>query len=223
MRVATAIASSASQALRGRGTLTAAPPVRVAQAHDASSPAQSWYCDGVEGVDLWCELEDAGAHELLRVILGGPGSVAPTALERSIVRETVERLLSSTGSAWEERSPHLLPPDSGWSCRLTIANAADSGAHIALLAPAAVEPSLPNARVDLRSIPLQVSVLLPAAHARVDAIAKWRVGDDVPLNCEANAAVDLTVGCVRVACGTLGSSRGRRAIEIRAASIASAE
>jgi len=215
-RLATAIASGASQALRGRGSLTVASPERRNGARlGPAAPVQSWHSDGIDGLDLWCALDDDGARALLRVILGGPGSATPTALERSIVREAVERLLSYTPCVWEERDPHLLTPDSGWSCSLTIAAASSAGAHITLHAPAAHETSPPSARVDLASIPLQLSASLSATQVRVGAIMRWRTGDLVPLGCDAGAPVRLTVAHGRVASGVLGSSRGRRAIEVR--------
>jgi len=215
-RLADDVEAHAADALRGRGIASHDLPVCGTWLPLDRDDAQTWHSDIGDGVDVWCALDRSGARGILEIVLGGPGAPKPTALERGIVRETVERLLASTNRVWEERAESRFPSTACWICRVSIA-AAGRGepAQMCFYAPAVDEAPSPIAqRVDLHDVPVTLMATLPAAEMRVGAIAAWRPGAVVPLGCEAESAVSLFAGPARVASGRLGTIRGKRAIRI---------
>jgi hypothetical protein len=211
-RVAATIATNAPKALRGRGALVADTPCLHSWSPQELASAQVWHSDDGDAIDLWCVLGANDARLLLNIVLKGPAGDEPTPLERNIVRDTIERLLAATGRVWEERASAQLPPSTGWCCRLTLTDALGAAAAFTLHCPPRRCEATPTERVDLRAIPVAVDALLPAMDMQVDAIARWSSGEFVALACAADAAVRLRVGAVSVASGSLGTSRGRRAI-----------
>jgi len=216
MRLANDVEANAVDSLRGRGAATHDAPVRGRWLPSDRSDAQTWHSDVGDGVDVWCALDRAGTRGLLEIVLGGPGAATPTSLERGIIRETVERLLAATNRIWEERAESRFPSAAGWICHVSIAapNRA-TPADLCFYAPAADEPPAPIAqRVDLRDVPVTLTVRLPVAQMRVGDIAGWRPGAIVALGCDAGSAAGLFAGAVRMASGRLGAVRGRRAIRV---------
>jgi flagellar motor switch/type III secretory pathway protein FliN len=201
--------------MRGRASASHEAPTRGARVPSDRGDAQTWHSDIGDGVDIWCAIDDADARALLEIVLGGPGAAKPTSLERGIVRETVERVLSSTSRVWEERTEARFPSTSGWLCTVTIAAACGKPAELRFYAPAADEPPTPIAqRVDLRGVPVTLTASLPPTGVRVRSIAGWRSGAIVTLGCDAESAVDLFAGSACMASGLLGAAAGRRAVRI---------
>ena len=201
--------------MRGRAAASHEPPLRGAWPPSDRGDCQAWHSDVGDGVDVWCAIDGAGARALLEIVLGGPGAAKTTALERGIVRETVERMLSSTDRVWEERTASRFPSTAGWLCKVTIAAASGNPADLCFYAPAADEPPTPIVqRVDLRDVPVALSASLPSTDVRVHEIAAWHPGAIVMLGCDAEPAVDLFAGATRMAIGRLGAVRGRRAVRV---------
>jgi flagellar motor switch/type III secretory pathway protein FliN len=194
--------------------LTADVPRLLSWSHDEPATAQVWHSDDGDAIDLWCVLTANEARSLLKLVLQGPAGDEPTPLEQNIVRDTIERLLAATGRVWEERSSAQLPPSDGWCCRLTLTDALGATATFTLLAPSSSSREASAERVDLRLIPVVVEAILPSIEMQVDAIARWRDGGLVALACAAESRVRLRIGSVCVASGSLGATRGRRAILI---------
>jgi flagellar motor switch/type III secretory pathway protein FliN len=214
-RLAQQIEACSVEVMRGRASVSHEAPTRDARVPSDRGDAQTWHSDIGDGVDVWCTIDGTAARALLEIVLGGPGAAKPTSLERGIVRETVERVLSSTSRVWEERTEARFPSTSGWLCRVTIAAACGNPAELCFYAPAADEPPAPIVqRVDLRGVPVTLTASLPPAGVRVRSIAGWRLGAIVTLGCDAESAVDLFAGSACVASGLLGAVRDRRAVRI---------
>ena len=211
-RAAAAIEAQAPKSLKGRASVVAHAPAVRALSADEAEPAHVWHSDDGDGLDVWCVLGIAGARALLSIVLQGPAGDVPTPLERNIVRETIERLLAATGRVWEEQAASKLPLSDGWCCRLDLTDALGTKSTLALRAPMRSSAERDTERVDLRAIPIALDAMLPDVEMRVDAIARWRKGEIVGLSCAADAATSLRAGKTRVAVGSLGESRGRRAL-----------
>lgn len=212
IRAAAAIEAQGAKALRGRARVDAARAMRRPRQATDRHPMCEWHSDTGDAVDLTCTISASQACRLLHIVLGGPASDEPTPLERNIVRETVERLLTATGRLWEERASLGPPPDAAWVCELTIADAVGTTSSIELRAPAPVEEQATEARVDLSAVSIALEAVLPPSPMHVVALAGWRCGDVIPLGCDAKAATRLEAGGAVVAYGTLGALRGRRAV-----------
>jgi hypothetical protein len=211
-RAAAAIEAHAPKALKGRASAVAQPPALRPLAAEEIEAAQVWHSDDGDGLDIWCVLGLAGARTLLGIVLHGPAGDEPTPLERNIVRETVERLLAATGRVWEEQAASKLPLLLGWCSRLDLTDALGAKSALTLHAPSRCAPARKVERVDLRAIQVTIDASLPAAQMRVDAIARWRKGDIITLACVPDVATSLRAGAACVGTGSLGASRGKRAI-----------
>jgi len=120
--------------------------------------------------------------------------------------------LAATGRVWEEEAASKLPLLPGWCCRVDLSDALGAKSTLTLHAPSRCIPSRKVERVDLRATPVMLDACLPAAQMRVDAIARWRRGDVITLTCAPEVATSLQAGSACVAAGSLGASRGKRAI-----------
>jgi len=198
--------------MRGRASLVVDLPVLRAWSPEELASVHVWHSDDGDSLDVWCVLGPTDARSLLRVVLQGPAGAEPTPLERNIVRDTIERLLTATGRLWEERAAAQLPPSLGWCCRLTLTDALGTTSTFTLHAPSTRFQLSAIAHVDLRTVPVSLDALLPTLDLQVDAVARWRNGDFVALACGPDAAVCFRIGSTCVASGSLGASRGHRAI-----------
>lgn len=206
------MAAHAPKALRGRASIIAdAPELRPLSPNDLLS-AHVWHSDDGDALDVWCVLGSSEARALLRIVLQGPAGDELTPLERNIVRDTLERLLATTGRVWEERAASQLPPSAGWRCRLTLTDNLGTSSTFSLHAPSSSAPERPRARVDLHGIPVMLEASLPSIEMHVDAIVRWRAGDVIALTCAPDVAVQIRAGDAPVGTGSLGVARGRRAI-----------
>ena len=213
-RIAVEIERRAGEVMRGRASGVWEAPMRGSRPPARDAGAYAWHSDAGDGVDVWCLADDGAARALLEVVLGGPGAPEPTSLERSIIRETIERILSASGRSWEERSPAKAPAAPGWLCRITIVPPRGLEAALLLYAPSVEEPPAPTQadRVNLREVPITLHASLPSIGVRVEAIAAWERGALVSLSCRPDIGVTLHAGGVRVANGRLGSAGSRRAV-----------
>jgi len=214
--IAARVVSHAAETLRRRVSATHEGPIRGSWpvVHDDVS-AQTWHSDEGDGLDVWCAIDGDAVRNLLEIVLGGPAAPKPTTLERGIIRETVDRLLTSGERLWEERGSPRFSLTAGWLCPILIVDAGGIRAHLDLYAPAIVEPPAPiPALVDVRDVPVSLSATLPPLAVRVDAVAAWRTGTVVTLVGAADASVGLYAGASRIAAGKLGSVRGKRALRI---------
>lgn len=210
-----AIAARVAGVFRELASASCTEPTRGSLRVAAEPHARVWSSDIGDGLDLWCTLDLNATRALLAIVLGGPAAPTPTALERGIIRETIDRLLLGSDRIWEECAAALVPSAEGWLCSVNIASKrGTSGAELCLFAPAAAEPPVPvMACVDIRNVPLCVEASLPAISVRVSSIEDWRRGTIVPLDCE-DTPVELSACGVTIATGTLGAFRAKRAVRV---------
>jgi flagellar motor switch/type III secretory pathway protein FliN len=215
-QLAVAIERGASIVFRGRAFASHEAPIRASWSCDGDArAAHAWHSDAGDGLDVWCVVDDRSVRVLLELVLGGPGALKPTALERGIIRETVERLLSSCNRIWEERGAAAVSTNRGWQCRAAIITAGGARADVTLLAPAFEDPPRPApARVDLRNVPMTLTAYVPAIDVRVGSILSWQCGTVIELRRDANAPVSLCAGSMPIGAGRLGIVRGRRALKL---------
>jgi len=215
--LAAAAEAGAVEAMRGKAQATHRAPARGLWEPLDRDDALAWHSDAGDGVDVWCALDRENARALLEIALCGPAAPRPTAVERGIVRETIERVLASTGRVWDERTGARFPAASGWICTLSIAPSRGAAAELCFYAPAAPEPLPPAVqRVDLRDVPVTLTAWLPPHGVRVGDVAAWRPGWLVPLGFGVEAPARVFAGAALVASGCLGAIRGTRAIRIDA-------
>lgn len=165
-------------------------------------------------MDVWCTLDDVAARALLEVVLRGPAAARPTALERAIVKETMERFLVSGDRLWEEEARCRPPETRIWRCEISISSPPMLVAKLVLVAPVSSPPAPPAARVDVRHVLLPLSATLSPVSVQLSEIMRWRAGAIVAIERGPAVVVRLSAGATIVATGRLGSSLGRRAIRI---------
>jgi hypothetical protein len=214
-RLAEGVERRASEALRRKAFATRDEPVCGEWTYPIGGRCRLWRTDRFEETPVWCIVGDASVSALLELILGGPGADRPTALERSIVTDAVERLLAAEDCVWEDVDGTAPPAARAWRCGLTIVSEKGMRAELSLVAPAVpVSPPPPAVRIDAGQIPLSLSASLAPVRMRLDSLMDWRAGSIVALNSQAEASIWLLAGSAAVANGRLGISRGRRAVRL---------
>jgi hypothetical protein len=210
-RVATEIGDRASAVLRMPVATSTTDPVRGADFRQ--SRCRTWRCES-GGVMVWLALDDAALRGLLEAVLGGPGASVPTALERDIVRETIERLIASDAMLWEEAPRERMPADDFWLCEVRIETNRSSVTRLSLLAAAAIPDAAPErAKLDHGRIPIVLSIGFPASGHRLESVLRWGPGSLVPIGASAPTA-SVYAGRREIASGRIGAVRGRRAVMI---------
>jgi hypothetical protein len=156
---------------------------------------------------------DAPSHRaLLEWILNGPGAAIPTAVERTIVSECVDRMLSvSVETHWRESVGGLDLPRHVWLCVLDISGAG-SGATIKLYTAAEQTPRACSPVLD--EVPISLEALLRPFVVRLSALLSWQPGATLRLSDSADLHVQLRIGGGPMVFGTLGCSDGRRAVRL---------
>jgi hypothetical protein len=171
-----------------------------------------WHCD-FQGVRIYCALDSDSQRTILGWILGGPGASVPTAVERTIVTECVDQLLSPSAHArW-----HEFAGLHGGAVWLSVHEISDkSGTATIRVFTAAQAASPPKHHPRLDDVPLDVCAQLRSPAMNLGTLTELkrgmivRVGDAAP-----TARVCLHVGLGEVAFGTLGGIDGRRAIRLK--------
>ena len=214
LRLANDVESGCAAALRVQCRIFAGVPERRQSVLRSEGPVQWWLSDIGDGLDAAFALTAQDARGLLEILLGGPPAPAPTSLELRIVRESVDRLLSSTGRLWEERAAEPWQERECWSVRIDIAGpGASSG--FSFRSPAMIEPeAAPPALVELNRIPIVVSAQLPPQPIAVAALGGLEAGDLFRLGVRQGTEVRLMAQGVEIASGRLGCAQGRRSVEI---------
>jgi hypothetical protein len=170
-----------------------------------------------EGHEIWCIADDVCQRALLGCILGSVPSNDLTSIERSIVAESICRLLALDGvEAGPEEAPARLAET--WSCNADIVSSGQAAARL-LLCTAILKPqaTVSHARVELGEVSLRLRAALPGLSVRLGDVLGWAPGSSVPLRCESAALVAAVyVGARRLGSGTLGSVLGERALRLTA-------
>jgi len=215
LQAAAAVEARSETIFRGRGRVTGFPPEYCAGLPLTIARSRVWsaLCDN--SVSVWCALDDVAAASLLELVIGGPGAAQPTALERSIVTETVERLLQSIGGSWNEQHDALWPDTQWWRATLRISTQKSGYADLVLLAAAAPNPAAPVAApVNAGHVPLNVVAVLSPVSVRLETVLRWTPGSVLALDRPPDALILLQSGRTPLAVGRLGQSNGRRVIKV---------
>lgn len=196
--------------------LTCTPVQHAARCSPAERLERAWRLR-FEGHEIWCIADDVGQRALLGCILGSVPSNDLTSIERSIVAESICRLLALDGiEAGPEEAPARLAEV--WSCDADIVSPGLAAARL-LLCTAILKPqaTVANAKVELGQVPLRLRAALPGLSVRLGDVLGWAPGSSVPLRCEPAALVAAVyVGARRLGSGTLGSVLGERALRLTA-------
>jgi flagellar motor switch/type III secretory pathway protein FliN len=170
---------------------------------------RAWRVAEAESV-VWC-IVDAGAQAaLLEAVLGGPGAVRPTSIERAIVAETMERLFARecvTGSQIAEAARERPVDADWWRCNVDLTPRRGRSATLQLFAPPTPADDPPTgAAPDLRAVPIFVSVEIAPVTIPLAQVLAWTPGALVPLPCASlNTAMIAAYPHVRLASGRIGS------------------
>jgi hypothetical protein len=214
--IAAGIEKRASSVLRAAVVVAVEAPVRDGRRNGGRN-LRVWRCEAGPDLRAWLAVDETAARNLLQIVLGGPASKNPTTLEHEIVGETVERMCSSAGLCWEENGPDSPPPTGdAWRSTISIDPSSCDRVRIELVAPATPGQTSPApSRVDADRIPIPIRAALLSEPLQLGAIAAWRPGALVSLSVEGGApVVALFAGTRSIAMGRLGSSLGRRAVQI---------
>jgi hypothetical protein len=216
--IAAGIEKRAPTVLRSPVVTVIEPSLRGAWSKSGIGCRRSWSCEARHDIRVWLIVDEAAARNLLEIVLGGPASKRPTALEQEIVKETVERMCSTAGLCWEEDGPTWSPPPGdAWRCTMSIDPPSGNRVRIDLIAPAVHTLAPPAApQIDVDRIPIRVHAAFTSEKIPLSVVATWQPGTIVSLQTDVGAAaVGLFAGAKSFATGRLGVSLRRRAVMIQ--------
>lgn len=205
--------------MRSRGVLrravdfTYTPPTRCERV-DFDHFDRMWRTEGPEG-DALCVLSLDAQRALLEFVLDGPGAPAPTAVERTIIGECVDRLLGAASrSPWREIA---VPEECGngvWRCDAALSHEGGHLARFYLYTRAAAALPQP-ARPPIGGVPLDLTAVLRPLSATLGLMSGLEPGVILPLSAAGvEPDVRVTINHRPVAFGVLGSADGKRAVRL---------
>jgi hypothetical protein len=172
-----------------------------------------WRCE-FESFPVWCAIDAPSHRALLEWILNGPGAAIPTAVERTIVSECVDRVLApSVESRWRESGGDMDLPHDVWQRVLDVSGEGTT-ASLRLYTAAEADPhSTPAPLLD--DVPIDLEAQLQPFAVRFSALLCWGPGAMVRVSDSPDAIRAL----LRVAggpevFGRLGCADGCRAIRL---------
>jgi hypothetical protein len=210
-RIGRAVAARASEFLTSDAEVTLSPLERkfVSAFNDTR---RAWRHVEDERI-VWCTADEESQRALLEWVLDGPGASVPTAVEKTIVAECVERLLSASAGSWAEAPVHDIAHEEAWHgvidvcglsrvARLELQVRADAGAAIG-----------PAPRVD--EVPLRLAGRLGPFRVTIGDLVNLRQGSSLALGVATTSPPALL--CIErgpAISGALGVVDGRRAIRL---------
>jgi flagellar motor switch/type III secretory pathway protein FliN len=225
-KLARGIAQRSREAFRGHFDITYGEPQPGVY---ACGPAgdRAWLALLDAGV-AWCTVDLRSQAALLAMIIGGQGAERETQIERSIVGEAIERLLSTDDfrqTRWTETAIDRPAGDHCWRCNIEVTTQSGRCAILQLFAPAADrdpagETSVPNISTrDIGRVHVTVRAELRKFQSPLAQILAWAPGTVVPLRSQALAQVELLVQDSIIANGRLGSLETNSDARLRAVEI----
>jgi len=171
-----------------------------------------WHCDA--DAVVWCALDAPSHRTLLEWILDGPGAPTPTAVERTIVSECVDRLLAtSADTRWRESAGKIRLQHDVWQLALEISGEGASASLRLFTAAEAQVRVTPHPVLD--DVPLELRAWLRAFPVRLSDLASWQRGTVIRLSGGVNdIPTQVRVVGGPVMFGTLGCTNGHRAIRL---------
>jgi Type III flagellar switch regulator (C-ring) FliN C-term len=206
----------AADVLRGDVRAQCGVPIRTGYAAPAAGSDRAWRY-AVDGCQVWCVLDAQSQRSLLESVLDGPGATTLTTVERTIIAESLARMLGASGPTHRlSEEARERPPAAGmWRCDVDLCSVRHGRTAIALFAAAKSEPaptSVPAPHV--RDVPLDVRAQLAPVSIALHAMQAWHIGSTVRVADGLAARARLTIERIGVAGGDLGTSAGRRAIRL---------
>jgi flagellar motor switch/type III secretory pathway protein FliN len=225
-KLAQGIAQRARDSLRGHLDITYAEPRRGAYACEPTSD-RGWLAHHDAGV-AWCIVDTRSQAALLALVIGGQGAERETAIERAIVSEAMERLLSVEDfrqTRWAESGIDRPAGDRIWRCNVEVASRSGRCAILQLFAlpadrdPAreAISPCISQS--DIGHVNITLRAELRRVRSPLAQILAWAPGTVVALRSRSLSHVNLLVQDSVIATGRVGSvathaDARSRAIEI---------
>ncbi len=191
-------------------------PIRTGYAAPAAGSDRAWRY-AVDGCQVWCVLDAQSQRSLLESVLDGPGAMIFTSVERTIIAESLARVLGASGPTHRlSEEPRERPPVAGmWRCDIDLCSVRHGRATVALFAAAKSEPAMSSGPAPhVHDVPLDVRAQLAPVSIALHAMQEWRIGSTVRVADGLAARAKLTIERIGVAGGDLGTSAGRRAIRL---------
>lgn len=214
-----------------RSLLARAPAVLVDVIQASHSPVERrGYADIAEIADrawrftyleceIFCVLDEHSQQALLSLIVGGSKSCQLTAIERSIVSESISRLFAVSPQLSPQgfrEEPRVRPPAVAWRCNVEICGRGSQTVSLQLFTECPSSP--PPAAVrgpNLRGVPLQLRATFPSFACALAEMSSWHSGALLTLRRPGHdATAVLSAGGLRVASGQLGALYGERAVKL---------
>jgi Type III flagellar switch regulator (C-ring) FliN C-term len=170
--------------------------------------------------ETFCVVNEASERMLLGWIVGGRPSVpALSSIERSIVEESLRRMLSIAASAplELEHEPRIRPRERSWRCDVHLSGGHAERATIQLFTECALtpQPKVLACHPDIREVGLQLRAALPGVACALSDVWEWRSGSVLMLQRpDRDISVGLYAGGHRVALAQLGTVFGDRAVKL---------
>jgi hypothetical protein len=169
--------------------------------------------------EMFCVVNEASERLLLGWIIGGrPAVPALSPIERSIVGESMRRMLglAANGAPLDiEEEPRVRPRDRSWRCDVQLSSVDTERATIQLFTQCALSPQALPCHPDLRDVALQLRAALPGVACALCDVWEWRSGSLLRLQrSDRDIFVGLYAGGHRVALAQLGTVFGDRAVKL---------
>src|ERR1700680_1233437 len=170
--------------------------------------------------ETFCVVNEASERMLLGWIVGGRPSVpAPSTIERSIVAESLRRMLSiaATAPLELEHEPRIRPRERSWRCDVHLNGVHAERATIQLFTECALtsQRKVLTSQPDIRDVGLQLRAALPGVTCALSDVWEWRSGSLLQLQrSDRNISVGLYASGHRVALAQLGTVFGDRAVKL---------
>jgi hypothetical protein len=209
--IARGIGIRAESVFRGSAQIAYAPPIRGD--HLGMPSDRVWHSESA-GRSFWCALSADGQRGLLEFVLAGPGAAIPTAMERTIVAECIDRLLSSSPTHhWLDTSLEA-PPAGTWRCSIDLTAGGRAVALLQLFTrAAAVIPKAASIQPSLDDVTLPLRARLASVRSTLTALSAWKVGTVLALPGRELAA-ELVMDRGPVVHGVVGGADGLRAVRL---------
>ncbi|MBV8170639.1 MAG: hypothetical protein JO219_01775 [Candidatus Eremiobacteraeota bacterium] len=192
-----------------------AAPVKR-QEDDANDAAGRAWSSDANGITIWCVVSGVAQRFVLECALDGPGAQHQTAVERTIVGECMQRLLSSRVQSWREAAPSAVSLESVWRCDVSMVSVDARSARLSLYAPA--EAVIVRRHPGLADVPLELVALLDPVRTAFGHMTCWQPGTRLMLGVRAgDLRASLSICDGLVVNGHVGVVDGFRAIRLSGA------
>jgi len=217
-----ALAELVDLACRRAGTVIApslsasAKPVDRADYEERRAiPDRAWRCC-TAGREFWWVIDEPSQRRLLACVIGGSPSQSTSAMERTILAETVMRVASPDSSQrrWDEEL-RARPRGSMWHCDIELMQPTIGTAVLSIFTARAVAPARTGGPIDIWAIPLTINAALPPVRVRLRELLGWRAGTVLALQPSADEIMaNLMLSPSTTAGGSLGVAASNRAVRL---------